>query len=442
MGEILRRLGPADLDAAGTALREAIVGGPRASGPFPIVEADGSLNGPFGVMLHAPGVGAALSALGEAIRYGSSLDGRVREIAILAVGATRRSAYEIWAHERVAAAMGFSAAEVAALVDATWSPEAGHSSSGAEDGSPQHEREAAVYEAAVVLAAGGELSDASARRLVAALGESGAVELVTLVGYYCTLAMLLQSFQIPTPHPTDLGANRSGFRDDMDRDPEGEGAAPGHAPIPEGVDPASAELLRRAYSLDNVDDGQQLYREWAETYDRTMIEGLGYVSPRLVAESLVDLRDGSGGSVLDIGCGTGLLGSELFARGVDLIDGVDLSPSMLEVAGRRGAYRSLFEADLTDVLPFADATYGAAVCAGTFTSGHVDASCLDEIVRVLAPGAVLVCTVHHAVWHALGFAEGFARLERSGRLREIERREVGFYENTTADGFLLTFTRT
>ena len=56
----------------------------------------------------------------------------------------------------------------------------------------------------------------------------------------------------------------------------------GHAAIPEGVDPKSAELLRRAYALDDTGDGPQLYREWADTYDTTMLGGLGYVSPRLV----------------------------------------------------------------------------------------------------------------------------------------------------------------
>lgn len=214
-----------------------------------------------------------------------------------------------------------------------------------------------------------------------------------------------------------------------------------HVPIPDGVDQRSAELLRRAYSLDNVDDGQQLYSEWAETYDTTMLDGLGYASPRLVAGLAAEWNAQIIGPVLDIGCGTGLLGSELASRGFDLVDGVDLSPSMLEVAARRGTYRSLIEADLTAELPMPDGAYGGAVCAGTFTSGHVDASCLDEIARVLAPDAVLICTVHHAVWHDLGFDTGFSRLEREGVLREVVRREVGFYDNTSADGFLLAFRR-
>lgn len=185
MAERLRRLLPADLDAQQAELRDRIAGGPRASGPFPIVDEDGSLNGPFGLMLHAPAVGAALSALGEAIRFGSSLDGRTREIAILTVGATRRSPYEVWAHERVALAMGFDSAEVQALVEGRWQP--------ADAG------EAVVRDVARLLAVGQTVDAATSQRLVDALGEAGAVELVTLVGYYLTLANLMQVFAIDAP---------------------------------------------------------------------------------------------------------------------------------------------------------------------------------------------------------------------------------------------------
>lgn len=188
MTERLRRLLPEELDEQQAALRERIAGGPRASGPFPIVEDDGSLNGPFGLMLHAPTVGSALSALGEAIRFGSSLDGRTREIAILTIGAALGSSYEVWAHERVALAMGFDADEVRALLEGGWSP--------------ADEREAVVRDVASMLCAGRPVDAGTTGRLVGQMGETGAVELVTLVGYYVTLAGLMQVFGVEAPgHP-------------------------------------------------------------------------------------------------------------------------------------------------------------------------------------------------------------------------------------------------
>ena len=211
----------------------------------------------------------------------------------------------------------------------------------------------------------------------------------------------------------------------------------GHAEIPDGVDEHSAALLRRAYDLDDVDTGQQLYVEWADTYDTTMLDGLGYVSPRLVAEALAAHTHHTSAPVLDIGCGTGLVGQECARRGFTTIDGLDLSMAMMDVAARRGVYRHLMEGDLRGTLPLADGAYAAAVCAGTFTSGHVDAACIPEVLRTIRPGGLLVCTVHHAVWEPLGFAAAFARLLDDGRLDEVLVDEVGYYQNTSADGRLL-----
>ncbi len=49
--------------------------------------------------------------------------------------------------------------------------------------------------------------------------------------------------------------------------------------IPPKVDDKSARLLERAYALSSDTDTHELYRDWAETYDKTMLEGLGYLSP-------------------------------------------------------------------------------------------------------------------------------------------------------------------
>lgn len=212
--------------------------------------------------------------------------------------------------------------------------------------------------------------------------------------------------------------------------------------IPDGVDERDAELLRRAYALHSQDEGAELYRAWAHTYDRTMLDGLGYRSPqRLVAQfaRLVPWRDQP---VLDIGCGTGLVGVELARHGFDTIDGLDLSLPMMDEAIAHGRCRTAIAADLLQPLPIADGAYGAAISTGTFTSGHVGAECLDEIVRVIRPGGFVSCTVHHAVWEALGFADGFARLEDAGTLVPVEVITGGFYESTDADGrFCLYLTR-
>ena len=186
----LPRLTPAELDDTQRALREQILGGPRGSGPqhFPLVHDDGSLTGPFGVMLHEPALGRPLQELGSAIRYATGRSDRVREIAILAVAAATGSAFEAYAHERVGRAVGLTEDELAALADGSFAS------------TDPHER--AAHALCRHLLDGGpaaHLDDAGYASYADALGTTTMTELVVLVGYYRTLADLLAVHDVGLP---------------------------------------------------------------------------------------------------------------------------------------------------------------------------------------------------------------------------------------------------
>jgi len=202
------------------------------------------------------------------------------------------------------------------------------------------------------------------------------------------------------------------------------------------------ELLRRAYGLSSDEESQALYRDWAKTYDKTMLDGLHYQSPRLVAARLADFMPARDSAVLDIGCGTGLVGRELAARGFMVVDGIDISPEMMAVAREQGGYRDLVCADLNARLPLADGAYQGAICCGTFTSGHVRANCLDEIVRVLAAGAPFAFTVKLEVWESFGFKDKLAQLERSGAIAIVALDAGCLYaDSPEADGIFCSVQR-
>jgi predicted TPR repeat methyltransferase len=210
--------------------------------------------------------------------------------------------------------------------------------------------------------------------------------------------------------------------------------------IPLNVGEPEAALLRRAYALSTRAEGEQLYREWATTYDRTMVDGLGYISPALLADLFARNVEWRDDRVLDLGCGTGLVGAELAIQGFATFDGLDLSTDMMAEAERRGIYDQFIAADLTARLPIETGSYSAAICNGTFTSGHVDASCLDEVLRIIRPGGVFACAVHHSVWDALGFAVAFDRLTSAGALEVVEIVESAYYRSSAAtDGRLCVF---
>ena len=176
------------MDTEQLSLRERIVGGPRGSGPqhFALTDEHGALTGPFGVMVHEPAIGAPLQELGSALRYAGTLPDRTREIAILAVAHATDNAFERHAHERVGRAAGLADDELAALADGTFAP--------ADAG-----EQAAYALCRRLLEDRARLDDDDYADLSRTLGTTALTELVVLVGYYRTLAQLMDVHDVGVP---------------------------------------------------------------------------------------------------------------------------------------------------------------------------------------------------------------------------------------------------
>ncbi len=185
-------LRPDELDAEQRAVYDALAELPGRVRLDP----DRSLQGPFDAMLRAPRSGAALQAVGAALRYGSVLPERVRELATLQVAAHHRSDFEWYAHAPLAVAAGLSAAVLESVrTGATVEPD------------DPAERVAAVVVSQLLTT--GDVDDDAWAGAVGHLGEAGAVELTTLVGYYSLLAMQMRVLRVPLPDgapPVDFPA--------------------------------------------------------------------------------------------------------------------------------------------------------------------------------------------------------------------------------------------
>lgn len=177
------------------------------------------------------------------------------------------------------------------------------------------------------------------------------------------------------------------------------------------------DKLSTAYAATSPVEVARTYDAWADTYDAEMAR-VGYRHPAMCLAFLARHLP-AGGPVLDAGAGTGLVGEWLKLAGYGPVEGVDLSPGMLAVAAAKSAYDRLAEGDLTGALPFEDGRFTGCICSGVFTTGHVGAEGLDELLRVLLPGGVLVLTVKDKTWDD-GFSERLDELEREGRVARLD----------------------
>jgi 4-carboxymuconolactone decarboxylase len=177
---------PEQLDEPARAVYDAIAAGARAtSQAFALTTEEGTLVGPFNAMLYSPPIGDALQRLGTAIRFESSLPEHIRELAILTVASHWRSSFEWWAHESVGRAAGLTDETIDSL-------RRGRDPTLSEDA-------AAVHALCIEVLRNGAATTPTFDRAGAALGDRGLVELVALIGYYTTLAMILSVFEVGVP---------------------------------------------------------------------------------------------------------------------------------------------------------------------------------------------------------------------------------------------------
>lgn len=148
--------------------------------------------------------------------------------------------------------------------------------------------------------------------------------------------------------------------------------------------PAVAALIERARAIKAAprsDAGyvRHLFDQFSSDYDARMIGQLAYAAPQILRDLADLVMPGRCGlAILDLGCGTGLAGVAFKDRAARL-DGIDLSPAMIEKARARGIYDRLAVGDIETV---SGAGYDLILAADTL----VYLGDLEPVFRAAAAG--------------------------------------------------------
>ena len=146
----------------------------------------GYVAGPFLAVLHAPELAERWQALGEVLRYRTSLGPLLTELAVLVVARWWNSPVEWYIHVREARKAGLAEPVIEAIAHAR----APHVTD---------EGQRLVYEYSRALLSGAKVEPGLYEPTLATLGTVGIVELTTLVGYFVMVAMTLTAHRIPLP---------------------------------------------------------------------------------------------------------------------------------------------------------------------------------------------------------------------------------------------------
>ena len=174
------------MTSAQRAVADAIMSGPRKR-----------LSGPFNAWLRSPELADRLQKVGEYLRFNTSLDKRVNEMAIIMTAQHWGSQYEWSAHAPLALKAGLDPSVVAAI-GAGRKPET------------MKGDEAIVWEFTTQLRRDHGVDDAIYAKAIDAFGEQGVMDLIAVNGYYDVVSMTLNVAHVAPPAGEELPFKQAG----------------------------------------------------------------------------------------------------------------------------------------------------------------------------------------------------------------------------------------
>jgi ubiquinone/menaquinone biosynthesis C-methylase UbiE len=146
----------------------------------------------------------------------------------------------------------------------------------------------------------------------------------------------------------------------------------------------------------NQSTGERLPPFYAETYDASVPDWPGEID---FYRALAATVQPTGGSVLELACGTGRVALRLAEAGTRVV-GIDMSPTMLEVARQKSVGRQNMHWIQGDMRSFdVGETFGLVIIPGHSFQNLLTASdqiaCLACIQRHLTPSGTLVIHLDH-----------------------------------------------
>ena len=190
------------------------------------------------------------------------------------------------------------------------------------------------------------------------------------------------------------------------------------------------------------DDAHEVYEAWAPSYESDLVEGYGYTAHRIAAEAMAAACPDRSATILDIGCGTGLVAEELAARGFTAIDGLDASPRMLHEARAKGIYRCLIEGDVRARGTIEPGRYDAVIAVGVFGAGHLGPQDLECFARPVRAGGPIVLYASALRWVEDDYPSHLERLETDSIWNVEQTRTSNYMDRIERPGWLVVARRT
>ena len=182
-----------------------------------------------------------------------------------------------------------------------------------------------------------------------------------------------------------------------------------------------------AFKQDNI---AQHYDELSAHYEQIYLRA-GWHDPKMCADFAADALKNPDAEILDMGCGTGLVGHYLSEKGYRNIVGVDASRGMIDKAEEKGCYKEIKELFLGRPDHYPEDLKGrfdAVTASGILAEGHLDNRVFDEMLMSIRDNGFMIFATRTEYLSKYSYAEKIKELTQQGKWKLVTEHTFDRYD--------------
>ena len=197
-----------------------------------------------------------------------------------------------------------------------------------------------------------------------------------------------------------------------------------------------------AVSGNNVNiDPEKHYDSWAKQYEKELLEDYGYCAHIISSKAFSNYELRKSCNIIDIGCGTGLVGESLKSSGFLNISGLDVSSKMIAIAKKKQIYREFYQKKIENLEGIISKPFEALICVGSFGLGHIGPESLELLVKLVKKNSLIIIFMNAEPFNLENYMDYIEDLKKQNLINIVDIQDHNYMTKLDRPGKLLIFRR-
>ena len=188
-------------------------------------------------------------------------------------------------------------------------------------------------------------------------------------------------------------------------------------------------------------DPEEHYDLWAKQYEKELLEDYGYCAHIIGSKAFSTYELRKSCKIIDIGCGTGLVGEELKSSGFLNIWGLDVSSKMIAIAKKKQIYREFYQKKIENLEGIISKPFEALICVGSFGLGHIGPESLELLVKLVEKNSLIIIFMNAEPFNLENYMDYIEGLQKQNLINIVDIQDHNYMTKLDRPGKLLIFRR-